>query len=45
VPGVVGANVDFGSKTAVVTFDPAKTNVDALTKATADVGFPSRLKP
>jgi mercuric ion binding protein len=45
VPGVVEANVDFGSKTAVVTFDPAKTNVETLTRATADVGFPSRLKP
>lgn len=44
VPGVVDAKVDFDSRTAVVTFDPAKANVEALTKATAEVGFPSRLK-
>jgi mercuric ion binding protein len=44
VPGVVDAKVDFESKTAVVTFDPAKTNVEALTRATAEVGFPSRPK-
>jgi len=45
VPGVTEAKVDFDTKSAVVTFDPVKTNVEALTKATADVGFPSRLKP
>ena len=43
-PGVVDAKVEFDSRTAVVTFDPAKTNVEALTQATAEVGFPSRPK-
>jgi len=44
VPGVVDAKVDLESKTAVVRFAPAKTNVEALTRATADAGFPSRPK-
>lgn len=44
VPGVEGVKVDFKSKTAVVVFDPAKTTSVALTKATADAGFPSTVK-
>ena len=44
VPGVAAAKVDFKSKLAVVTFDAAKTTPEALTKATADAGFPSTLK-
>ena len=34
------AKVDYNAKQAVVTFDPAKTTPEALTKATADAGFP-----
>jgi mercuric ion binding protein len=44
VPGVESAKVDFKTKRAVVAFDPAKTTSDALTKATADAGFPSSVK-
>lgn len=44
VPGVVEAKASFDTKTATVTFDPDKTNVEALTKATADAGYPSTLK-
>lgn len=44
VPGVVDANADLYTKTATVTFDPNKTNVDALTQATTNAGFPSTLK-
>lgn len=44
VPGVGAAKVDFKSKLAVVSFDPAKTTPEALMKATANVGFPSTLK-
>lgn len=44
VPGVDTAKVDFKSKRAVVAFDPAKTTPEALTKATADAGFPSSVK-
>ncbi len=42
VPGVSKVKVSFEKKTAVVTYDDAKTNVAALTQATADVGFPSK---
>ena len=45
VPGVDSAKVDFKTKRAVVAFDPAKTSLDALTRATADAGFPSSVKP
>jgi len=45
VPGVSKANVDYKTMTATVTFDPAKTKVEALTKATTDAGYPSKLKP
>jgi mercuric ion binding protein len=44
VPGVESAKVDFERASAVVTFDPDKTGVEALTKATANAGFPSSLK-
>ncbi len=44
VPGVVKATASLETKTATVTFDPNKTNVEALTKATADAGYPSTLK-
>jgi mercuric ion binding protein len=43
VPGVARAEVSYAEKTAVVTFDDAKTTVAALTQATAGVGFPSRV--
>jgi mercuric ion binding protein len=45
VPGVETAKVDFKTKRAVVAFDPAKTSPDALTRATADAGYPSAVKP
>lgn len=44
VPGVREAKVDFKTKLAVVTFDDGKTNAKALAKASADVGFPARVK-
>jgi mercuric ion binding protein len=44
VPGVETAQVDFKTKRAVVAFDPAKTSPEALTRATADAGFPSSVK-
>jgi mercuric ion binding protein len=45
VPGVIEAKVDFETQTAVVTFDSAKTDIAALTKATTNAGFPSAVKP
>ena len=43
VDGVSKAEVDFDKRLAKVTFDDAKTNVDALTKATTHAGYPSTL--
>ncbi len=44
VTGVSKAAIDFDKKEAVVTFDDAKTNVAALTKATTDAGYPSTVR-
>lgn len=44
VKGVNKADVSFEKKQAVVSFDDAKTNIQALTKATADAGYPSTAK-
>ena len=45
VDGVQSAKVDFDSKTASVTFDPKKTNIDNLIKTTTNVGYPSTIHP
>jgi len=45
VEGVEKANVDYDSKMASVTFNPQKTSVDALIKATTDAGYPSTVHP
>lgn len=42
VPGVSRVEASYEKKQAVVTFDDAKTTVDALTEATANAGYPSR---
>lgn len=44
VDGVVEAKVDFDTKTAVVTYDPARADAAALTRATADAGYPSQVE-
>ena len=41
VPGVLVVKVSYDDQIAIVRFDDDKTGVSALTKATADVGFPS----
>lgn len=43
ISGVAEATVDYDTKTAKVTFDPQKTNVDALIKATTDAGYPATI--
>jgi len=45
IPGVAKVKVDFDTKTATVTFDPAKTKVEDLTRATTEAGYPSKLAP
>lgn len=44
VEGVSKVEVSFEKREAIVTFDDAKTTVQALTQATADAGYPSDLK-
>ncbi len=41
IDGVQSAQVSLETKQAVVTFDDGKTNIVALTAATANAGFPS----
>lgn len=44
VPGVENVTVSLQQKTAVVTYDDARTDVNALTAATANAGYPSSPK-
>lgn len=44
VDGVTRADVDYESKSAVVTFDDEKTTVQSLMEATRNAGFPSSIK-
>jgi mercuric ion binding protein len=44
VPGVTRVAVSYKEKTAIVTFDDAKTAVNALTAATTNAGYPSAPK-
>jgi periplasmic mercuric ion binding protein len=43
VPGVSSAAVQYEQRQATVTFDDAKTTVEALTQATTNAGYPSTL--
>ena len=44
VDGVSKTDVSFEKREAVVTFDDSKTNIQKLTKATEDAGYPSAVK-
>lgn len=44
INGVTKADVSLERAEAVVTFDDAKADTDALLKATKNAGFPSTLK-
>lgn len=44
VSGVSKVVVSYKDKTAIVTYDDAKTDVKALTEATTDAGYPSAPK-
>jgi mercuric ion binding protein len=44
VQGVTKVAVSYKDKTAIVTFDDARTGVNALTTATANAGYPSAPK-
>ena len=44
VVGVTKADVSLEKAEAVVTFDDSKTSVEALTKATTNAGYASKLQ-
>ena len=44
VPGVSHVSASYERKEAVVTYDDSKAGVDALTKATANAGYPSSVR-
>jgi mercuric ion binding protein len=44
VPGVAKVAVSFKDKTAIVTYDDARTDVKALSAATTNAGYPSAPK-
>jgi mercuric ion binding protein len=44
VPGVANVAVSYKDKTATVTYDDAKADVNQLTSATTKAGYPSALK-
>lgn len=44
VDGVQSVEVDFGARTASVTFDPALTDAAAIAEASAQAGYPASLR-
>lgn len=42
VEGVRSVTVDFGAKTATVTFDPAVATAEAIAAASTNAGYPAR---
>ena len=44
VPGVSKIEVRYEKKQMLVTFDDAKTDTNALVKATTDAGYPSQVE-
>lgn len=44
VPGVVKAEVSLEKKTAVVIFDPFRTDISDLSDVMLDMGYPSKIK-
>lgn len=43
IDGVVDATVSFEERRASVRFDDARTKINALTRATKEAGYPSRV--
>ena len=44
VDGVQSVEVDFSSRSATVTFDPALTDAAAIAEASAQAGYPANVK-
>ncbi len=45
IEGVENIEINLEKKEAVVTFDDAKTTVEALVEATTNAGYPSTVRP
>lgn len=45
VDDVQTATTNYDAKTTIISFDPRKTNVNALIKATTDAGYPATVHP
>lgn len=45
VEGVSKTEVSYARREAIVSFDDAKTSVDALIEASANAGYPAAVKP
>jgi copper chaperone CopZ len=43
--GIHSVDVDIEFEEAIVRYSPALVNIEAMTKAITDIGFPSSLKP
>ncbi len=43
VDGVITADASMDDRTATVTFDDERTNIDAITEATASIGYESQV--
>ena len=43
VDGVLSVITDYDTRTAVVVFDPAKANIEAIAKASENAGYPAIL--
>lgn len=44
VDGVIKTEVSYENREAIVTFDDAKTSIEALSKASENAGYPASLK-
>ncbi len=44
VEGVQEVNVDYDNKTTAVTFNPQKTNIEAVIQATTNAGYPATVR-
>jgi len=44
IDGVTFADSDYETASAIVSFDPSRTNIKELTDATKNAGYPSKFK-
>jgi periplasmic mercuric ion binding protein len=44
VDGVYNASVDYDNKTATVIYDPSRTNIETISLASTNAGYPATIK-